>query len=236
MAEQKPALEPIHNKTISDRYLKFALEFREPVSCLLEERKEGFRAQVVEWEKEKLHLEILPPSYDALSAETKLALSQPGLSLILSYSVSEVLVFAHVKVKFTKARRLETEIQFPILKLQRRNALRVKIVPGHKAELKINGQVFPVYDISAGGLGIVAGPEDLRKFPAQANFPGCEISFLNQTAIVDLKCMSQNQSRIKDRWKIGFQFLNLPKPMENLVMREAYLENQQMWTRGKKSN
>jgi hypothetical protein len=232
MSDDKQKLEPLTNKEITNRYLKFAVDFREPISCILEASKIFFRAQAVSWIRENLQLEILPPSYDLLTPEAKAELSQSGTKLALSFSVSELMVICYSDILRRKDRKLELEIQFPLLKLQRRSSLRLKVGPGHGATLTLSGNKFALYDVGAGGLSIVIGPEELEQFPPDQVLAKCRLRFLGQEASLQLIPKSRTESKKNGRWKIGLKFVDLPQQIENLIMREAYLENQNMWKRG----
>jgi hypothetical protein len=231
-ADIPKGLEPVENKNVANRYLRYPIKFRNPVSCTVDKCELTFEAQALNFSADQLIVDILPPMRDQLNAEVLSLISQAGTEITLSYSVGEVLLFIKTKLLNRKGSCLAVEVQQPLLKLQRRGALRARVHPPHQAGLAIGGQHYGIYDISVGGLSVVGHTPLLALFPLEQKFSGCRLRFNGLEVPVDLQVSSHTQSRKNvDNWKVGFKFLNLPKGAESVIAKEAYLQTQEMWAR-----
>jgi hypothetical protein len=227
-------VEPIHDTKVSERYLRYALELNELIACVLEGSDFRFDAVPLslDLEKTQIEVEIEESFFNSLPAEAIEALDGSDARLRLSYSVHEVLLFAHAKVLNRNARKLLLQMEQPLFKLQRRDALRIKTLLAHEAKVRIDKLQYSVHDISAGGLSIVIGPAELPAFMKGKIRKGCQLRFAKTDAPVTLEITSHHRSR-KDgnRFKVGFRFVDLPPAMEQKIAQEAYLQTHQIWSR-----
>lgn len=225
-------LEPISETPTIFRYLKYALEFKEYVSLLVEstgQRMEGLSVTKVE-SSLLLGLEIPAPLFAPLSEEEKESLSDPGQIFRLSFSVNDVEFFAQGKFQRRNVRELFLQISSPIFKLQRRDSIRMK-APKGMASIEIDGTVYEIEDISASGLSILVTPEQLTKFPLRTTLISCGLKFSELNLKVNLDVM--NHLRRKDKnsvhLKVGFRFISLPQKAEQKIAKEAMLYSQRLW-------
>lgn len=235
MPADKPSeVEPIQDSKTSERYLRYALELNELIACVVDGTEIRFdaRALSVDPAGGEMEIEIISAAFSAMPAEAFAALDKAGAFLRLSYSVHEVLLFARAAIRERNADRLRITVQMPLLKLQRRNALRIKPLLAHEALVQIDETEYVVHDISATGLSIVVSAKELPFFMRRKFRKGCALKFAQTEARVDLEIVSHHRSRQDgSRFKIGFQFQSLPRPMEQKIAQEAYLQTRQIWSR-----
>jgi c-di-GMP-binding flagellar brake protein YcgR len=138
----------------------------------------------------------------------------------------------HGKVQGRTTRRLVVKADMPMYKLQRREAMRIKLSASDKATVKLGRDVHPLFDISAGGLSIVVPLAEEQHYKKEQSFPGSVLTFQGKEIKVDLE-VKNVLSHGKDgvRVKIGLHFKNLPSAVEQQIVREAYLYSHKIWSR-----
>lgn len=226
-------LEPVSDLKMAQRYLRYGVEFREPVSCFVEDGGVKLESYIVSVDTDKLliDMEITEESFAKLDGAKLGALDQPQGRIRLSYSVNEATFFVHAKVQGRTTRRLVVKADMPMYKLQRREALRIK-VSDPKCTIRLGRETLAVHDISAGGLSVVVRLEDEKSYAKGQTFPGSVLQFLGKELKVDLEVkniLSHGKDGIKV--KIGFHFLSLPPSIEQMIAREAYLYTHKIWSR-----
>ncbi len=234
MPKDKDHLEPVTDLKMVQRYLKYGLEFRELVSCLIDDtgvRLEG-RIKSVDADKLLIELELTDECFTRLGSDGLAAIDQPKGSVRLSYSVNEATFFIQTKFQFRQVSRIALKAEMPMYKLQRREALRIKLTDP-KATIKLtNGKVMPLFDISAGGLSVEVTLEEQKEYAKGQAFPDSTLSFLGKEIKVNLEVQNiLGHSKDGLRWKIGLKFKALPGSVEQMIAREAYLHTQKIWGR-----
>jgi hypothetical protein len=145
--------------------------------------------------------------------------------------VSEVLIFVHARALARSGRRLSAALDLPMFKLQRREALRMRVQAEHEASALIGGHALLPHDISATGLSVLI-PLDLENdFPRHRLIKGCEIRFAGRTLHVNLEVTSMIRAREGGKWKVGFRFRGLPANEEQAIAKIAYLHGHKVWSR-----
>ncbi|MGZ3741980.1 MAG: hypothetical protein ACXVB9_21565, partial [Bdellovibrionota bacterium] len=182
-------LEPVADIKTVQRYLKYGVEFHETVSCFVEDANLRFDAHLksVEDATLTLELEILEEAFTKLDSNQLSAVDQSQARIRLSFSVNEATFFVHAKIQRRATRRLVVKADMPMFKLQRREALRIKVMDSHKATVKLGTTVLPLFDISAGGLSVVVNLDQEKAYKKQQAFPGSVLSFLGKDFKVDLE-------------------------------------------------
>lgn len=226
-------LEPVTDLKMAQRYLKYGVEFREAVSCFVEEADLRFESFIVAVDTAKLSLdmEITEESFAKLNPAQVAALDQPQSPIRLSYSVNEATFYVHAKAQGRATRRLVVKADMPMYKLQRREALRIK-VSDPKCTIKLGRETLPLFDLSAGGLSIVVRLQEEKNYQKGQTFPGSVLHFLDKDFKVDLE-VKNILSHGKDnlRVKVGFHFVGLHPSIEQVIAREAYLYTHKIWSR-----
>ncbi len=234
MPNQSKDLAPIEDLKTVHRYLRYAIELHEIVSCYIEDASVRFDCYTLTFDAQALtiELEINPDEFARLGAEELAAIDRRESSYRLSYTVNEVTFFVHAKLQHRSAKKLVLKASMPMYKLQRREALRIKVLDTHGASIVIAGESYRIHDISAGGLSILVGMEQQTHFQKQQPFPKSKLHFVGKEFEVNLETKSI-QSSAKDglTWKIGFHFKQLPAAVEHLIAREAYLHTHKIWAR-----
>jgi hypothetical protein len=228
-------LEPVADLSMVQRYLRYGLEFHEIVSCYIEDANLRFDTSMKNVDPEKLFIEmdVTEESWDKFTPEALAAIDRPTAGIRLSYSVNEATFFIQTKFMFRQANRITVKAEMPMYKLQRREALRIKVLLEHKATLKLGQQpVMPVYDISAGGLSVVVTLEEQKEYQKGQLFPGATLAFQGKDIKVNLEVKNiLGHSKDGLKWKIGLSFKNLPASVEQMIAREAYLQTAKIWRR-----
>lgn len=227
-------LEPVSDPKMVQRYLRYGLEFHEVISCYIELADLRFEStfKTVDPANLTLELEIAEDSFAKLTPQQLSAIDSPQSPIRLSYSVNEATFFIQARVQSRSARRLVIRAEMPMYKLQRREALRIKVMESHKATVKLGPNILPLYDISAGGISIVVSLDEEKAYKKGQLFPGSVLSFVGKEIKVDLE-VKNILSNSKDglRWKVGFRFKSLPSHFEQMIAREAYLHSHKIWSR-----
>jgi len=225
-------LEPIAETPTIFRYLKYAFDFKEYVSVLVEgtgQRLEGLTVTKVE-PSLLFGLEIPAPLFSSLSADEKDSFAKAGQIFRLTFSINDVEFFAQGKFQKRNVRELFLQISSPIFKLQRRDSIRMK-APKGMASIEIDGAVYEIEDISASGLSILVTPEQLEKFPLRTTLISCGLKFSGLNLKVNLDVMNHLKRKDKSSMllKVGFRFISLPQKAEQKIAREAMLYSQKLW-------
>lgn len=228
-------LESVRERKTAERYLKYLLDLNEPVSCFSEELDIRFEshAKAFHQEKAELVLEVDPRSADGLedSALTRLdALPHP---LRLSFTVGDVLYFASANMLKRTYRTLTMQVSFPIYKLQRRNALRIRVLDEHKAKVNLEGEIFEVHDISASGMSVIIPHHREPEFPKGKVFKMAAMQFAGLDLRVEMEVINVSKIRKSDLsdYKVGLRFHGLSPKMEDSIAKEAYLHTHKIWSR-----
>jgi c-di-GMP-binding flagellar brake protein YcgR len=235
VAPKDKDLEPIKDKKVVERYLRYALDFREKFYCLLDPAPPRFEALLkkLDLENLSLELEITEASYDSLSkGETKRLESLPK-DLRLSFAVNDVLYFLHSRLVERRTRQIAVTVDLPMFKLQRRDAVRIKPLESHNASVEVEGKNYLLHDLSASGLSFVVMPDQEREFIPKQLFRSCRLRFTTLDVPVDLEVMGITRMRQEGSqlFKVGFRFLGLTAAVEQHLAREAYLYTHKIWSR-----
>lgn len=227
-------LQPVDDLKMVQRYLKYGLEFHEIVSCYIEDVDLRFDASIksVDMAKLIIEMDIDKDDFAKLPYDTLSAVDRPQSAIRLSYSVNEATFFIHAKMQGRSARRIVVKAEMPMYKLQRREAMRIKVLDSHKATIKLGPEILPIFDISAGGICIVIGLDEEKNYQKGKTYPGSHLKFLGQEIKVDLEVknlLPMGKDGLK--WKVGFRFKALPATFEQLIVREAYLHTHKIWSR-----
>lgn len=227
-------LEPVKDLKMVQRYLKYGIEFHEIVACFIEDANLHFNASIrsIDAESLDISMEIEEESFTKLDSNTLAAIDRSQHPVRLSYSVNEATLFVHGKFQRRSTRQIVVRAELPMFKLQRREALRMKVLAASNTTIKLGTNVYPLFDISAGGIGIVVGLDEEYLYKTQQIFPACTLNFLGKEIKVNLE-VKNILSASKDglKWKVGFQFKALPAAIENMIAREAYLQTSKIWSR-----
>lgn len=235
MSSADQDLEPVSDKKIVERYLQYALEFREPISCLMRQDTLSFEATAVAFASKSLSLELEIPteSFVTLSPEDTLGLTTQGTEIRLSFSVNGVLYFAHGRIQSLKMRTLSLIVDLPVFKLQRRDAMRIKLLDEHSATITIDGKAYIPHDLSATGLSFVIMPNEEAAFPIRRMIQSCRLKFVGMDVLVNIEVTSLSRLRKENERliKVGFRFMGLSPAVEQKLAREAYLHTHKIWSR-----
>ncbi len=228
-------LEPLTNPKMVERYLRYAVDLRELTSCYLESAQLRFEGFVTSFDPSTLaiQLDITSEAFAPISLEDLRALDSPDAKLRLSFSVNDVLFFLHTRCQGRLVNRLELAVDLPLYKLQRREALRIKVMHAHGASLELNGKNYAPYDISAAGMSIWVDLETMDTFAKSQVYEGARLKFLGKEIVSKLEVISISRLKKDDdrHWKVGFRFLELPQAAEQALAKEAYLHTHRIWSR-----
>ncbi len=227
-------LEPVSDLNMVRRYLQYGLEFHEIVSCYIEDVNLHFDAAFnsIDPDKLVLDLEISNEHFTSLNSSQFAAIDRLQGEIRLSYSVNEATFFAHTKFQGRNANRIVVKADMPMYKLQRREAMRIRVMESHKATIKLGSVTLPLFDISATGLSIVVNIDEVKNYEKQQMFTKSILSFLGKDIQVDLQVQNVlGASKDGLKWKIGFRFKALPASVEQMIAREAYLHSHKIWGR-----
>ena len=227
-------LEPVTDLKMVQRYLKYGVEFHETVSCFIEESDLRFDAYLKSVDEAKLvlEMEVTEDAFAKLDSNHLSAIDQPQAPVRLSYSVNEATFFMHAKFQGRISRRLVAKADMPMYKLQRREALRIKVMDSHKATIKLGAVTLPIFDISAGGLSVVVELDQEKSYKKQQFFSGGILNFLGKEFKVDVEVKNVlNHSKDGMKVKVGLRFKGLPASIEQMIAREAYLHTHKIWSR-----
>jgi c-di-GMP-binding flagellar brake protein YcgR len=218
-----------------ERYLRYAVDFREKFSCLLDPAPPRFDAfaKAMDSENLSLTLEITETSYASLLKGEVNRLENLPKDLRLSFAVNEALYFIHTRLVEKKSRQLTVAVDVPIFKLQRRNAVRIKVSESHQASIEVGEKTYIPHDLSASGLSFVVMPDQESDFIPKQIFRSCRLRFSSLDVPVDLEVIGVNSFKGEnDRLlKVGFRFLGLTAAVEQHIAREAYLYTHKIWSR-----
>ncbi len=233
MAPADKDLEPILDPKVADRYFQYAVELKEIVSCFVEQGSFRIDCRLLSQADRRLQLEMLAESASALSAAQFKILDTLPKNLRLSFAVNDVLYFAPADVSKRDSARLSAAVRLPIYKMQRRDAMRLKILNEHKASITIDGKAYIPHDLSATGLSFVIMPDEEALFPLRRMLQSCRFLFAGLEAFVNLEVMSvarlkQDNERLL---KVGMRFMGLSPAFEQKLAKEAYLYTHKIWSR-----
>lgn len=235
MPEKNKDLEPVSDLKMIQRYLKYGVEFHEVATCLIEDVDFKFDAHLKSADEKKLliELEIVEDAFKAITPQSLASLDRPQGDIRFSYSVNEATFFVHGRIQGRQNNRLRITASMPMYKLQRREALRIKVMESHKASIKLAPDLtMPLFDISAGGISVIVGLEKQGEYKKDMAFPNSTLSFLGKEIKVNLVVQNVLQHG-KDglKWKVGLKFKALPASVEQMIAKEAYLHTHKIWSR-----
>jgi c-di-GMP-binding flagellar brake protein YcgR len=220
-------LEPIKDKKVVERYLRYALDFREKISCLLDPAPPRFDGMFksVDLDQLVVKLDITEASFGALSAAELKRLDSVPKDLRLS--------FLHTRLVQRKTRELELAVDLPMFKLQRRDAVRIRPLDSHHASVEVEGLVYQLNDLSASGLSFHIMPAQEEHFIPKQIFRSCRLKFTSLDVPVDMEVIGLTRVREENGqiFKVGFRFLGLTAAIEQHLAREAYLYTHKIWSR-----
>jgi c-di-GMP-binding flagellar brake protein YcgR len=234
MPPEDKDLEPVTDLKIVQRYLKYGSEFKEDATCFLEDDGPRFEAFIssVNTAELKMELEIPEEHFAKLEEKALFLLSQAQTGIRVGYSVNEASIFVHGKIMSHFLRSFIVEVTMPMLKLQRRAALRLKLTGSIKASLKIDGNTYPAFDISAGGISLVVNFAEQANFKKQQLLQAIVLTFQGNEFNVNLETINITaHGKEGTSHRVGFRFRNLPAAAEQMIAREAYLWTHQIWSR-----
>jgi hypothetical protein len=231
-------LEPLSDRKVVDRYLRYALDFKEIATCTAGDGAPPpvhFTASILDFSAAafSLRLEINEDNFADLNYEQRASLDQAARPLRLSFSVNDVLFFAHARIFARQEREISVTLDLPVFKLQRREAVRIKIMKEHAASLELNGKKFIPHDLSAGGVSVVMDKEEKDRYAKGWVFEPVVLRFAGREFRAKLEVAGSHPLRKdSDRlWKVGFRFRDLPPAAEDSITREAILYTQKIWAR-----
>jgi c-di-GMP-binding flagellar brake protein YcgR len=235
MAPKEKELEPVKDKKVVERYLRYALDFREKFSGLVEPGPLRFDAFLRAFDAENfvLSLQISDGSYDLLGESEKRRLDKLPKEIRLSFAVNDVLYFLHARPLAKKLKAIDAEIDLPMFKLQRRDAVRIKVTDSQMGRIEVGEKNYVLHDLSASGLSFVIMPDQEGEFIPKQIFRSCRLRFSGLDVPVDLEVIGL--SRLKEEndrlLRVGFRFLGLTAAVEQHLAREAYLHTHKIWSR-----
>jgi hypothetical protein len=232
-APQKPDFEPLTDTSVIARYLQYSSDSLETISFYSPEENLRFAglAKKINSADLSMNIEIDSPSlrdYDMFKSAAELKRVQ---SVRLQFSINETYFFATAEIIDVKYTVLTVRVQPPIFKLQRRDAVRVKVGPSFHCTLQMGSQIYTPYDLSASGLCLIVPPENRLFFRLNDIISAAEFSFKEKAAKVDLEVKSILPQKKNNHLKIGLRFLKMASGMEQEIAREAYLYTQKIWSR-----
>jgi c-di-GMP-binding flagellar brake protein YcgR len=235
MPELPKDLEPVSDLKMIQRYLKYGIEFHEPASCLLAEGKLNFEAQLKSMDEKNLvvDLDLTEDSFKTLSLEQLKQLEIPQGEIRISYSVNEATFFLHGRIQGRQANRIVVKASLPMYKLQRREALRIKVMENHKAYVVLGQDLkMPLFDISAGGVSFLVTLEKSGEYKKGQLFSNSTLSFIGKEIKVNLEVQNILQHGKEGmKFKVGLKFKGLPASVEQMIAKEAYLHTHKIWSR-----
>src|SRR5690606_22614865 len=107
MAPKDKDLEPVQDRKVVERYLRYVIDLNEQLVCLAASGTVCFEVTAKAFNEKSLTFtaEITPESFDPLGIR-ELNLLDSGSDLRLSFTVQDVLFFAHGKVTGRNSRSL----------------------------------------------------------------------------------------------------------------------------------
>jgi hypothetical protein len=219
------ALEPINSAAQAVRYLRYALEFREVVRMIHASSLEApMEATLRTIDPETFRVELQPLGH-------KVDKWSVGDRVRLSFPVHESLFLSNAFVRSTDE-LLGLELLPPLMKLQRRDALRIKVNSADTATLAIDGHIYVPHDISASGISLVVDNHTAFIFmekgtcDGRLHFAGRSIDLVMTP--VQKSALSINRPHLS---KVGYRFKKLSHEADRFLSKEAYLYSHRIWSR-----
>lgn len=233
MPAQDKDLEHVKDRKIANRYLQYLLDLNESVSCFIEEVQLRFEAYAKAFDPKtgELVLELSQKSVNSLSDAEIGSIDKTAHILRLSFEVGDVLYFAAARLLKRNYHTLTLILEFPLYKLQRRNALRIKVLEEHNASVTLEGETYPIHDISATGMSVLVPLFKEELFLKRKLIQGVTFKFASLHLLVDLELVSSSKLKRGDLQKIGFKFHGLPPSADQMIAKEAYLHTHKIWSR-----
>ncbi len=223
-------LEPIRDRKVVSRYLQFVQEYEEPIHCLLAERELPFDCLAVGVSLEKLEFEA-EPAADSPEVEKIWGSHQKSVErkVMIQFQAQDVIFFADAKIRRPSKDRLTIALELPVWKLQRRNALRFRVMESMNCSVKLLGRKFLPDDLSAGGFSILLDAEEAALFKDGQLLEGSLFEFKGFHHKVDVEVTSHARPRKDGMIRLGLKFTKPPVSLESEIAREAYWFNQRVW-------
>lgn len=235
MSADLQELEALPEPETIARYLRYAHEFKESFSLLVEPEKLRLEALVTSFVDQDLllGLEIPAETFAKLSDADKNLLDAKEQKLRLGFCVNDILFFAQSQLVKRNVRQLDLQVKSPLYKLQRRDSVRIKLLESQKASIEITGKKYLLHDLSASGISFVVMEGDEEKFPPRTMLQNCLLQFSGLEAKVNLEVMGLSKMKKAGSrlLKVGFRFLGLPASLEQKIAKEAYLHTHKIWNR-----
>lgn len=223
-------LDPIHDKKVIGRYLQFVQEYEEPVFCLLKEKELPFECVAVSVDESKLEIEVAPAENSPAPEEIwKKHQDAVERKILIQFKAQDVLFFADALIKRPATNKLTIALDLPVWKLQRRSALRLRVVDSMNCSLKLKGRKFAPDDISAGGFSILLDAEEATLFNDGELIENIFFQFKDRQHSLSVEVTSHARPRQDGMIRIGFKFIKPPPTLESEIAREAYWFNQKVW-------
>ena len=238
MALNEKDFEPIHNLKVIERYLKFITEQKEEFNCFLKDVDFYFDGIANSFDEKKLELNLYLNT-NKIAAETVRAEFNKTTErkISLSFYIQGIPFLISSKLEIAKPQEVILKLTPPLYKLQRRQSLRIK--PEEKIQCLIylplpwEDKAITPHDISTSGFSVLVPQNIADPFERGAILKTVALQFMEQKSSTQIKLI--NKVRLPndklERWKLGFQFQNLNKTMEQEIAREAYKYNQRIWAR-----
>ncbi len=229
MPKRPENLDPVHDKRVIGRYLEFVKDFEEPIHCILEEKELPFecRATAVDTEKLEVSIEPITASAPELWKEHQDAVER---KILVQFQAQDVVFFADAKISRPGGKdNLKISLEVPVWKLQRRSALRLRVIDSMECKTKLKGRDFVPDDISAGGFSILVDAEEAVLFNDGERIDGVPFAFKGRKHTIETEVTSHARPRKDGMIRIGFKFVKPPAALESEIAREAYWFNQKVW-------
>ena len=230
--------EPIQDSRMVDRYLQSLVNLKEDIECLLKEPELRFAAYATKYEAEKylLHLTINSATASAEKIREKFNQSVER-NIVLSYLAQGTPFLINSSLELAQPQSLIVKALPPLFKLQRRQALRIKLNPEIPCTvyLPLPWEDKPItpYDISTNGFSLLVSSQVANFFELGNILKAFSIQFRDHKVSIQARVSHKVHlpKDLLDRWKIGFNFMGLETRLEREIARSAYEFNQRIWAR-----
>ena len=239
-ASDTSQFEPIHDVKVIERYLKYTIDLKEPIQCLVKETKIRFDAAAKAIKPGTTQITIRSPL--ALTSQEKLLKDineTTERKVNISFKVQDTLYFIVCSVLSVQEDLIILSAEAPMYKLQRRSALRFKPDAKLKCSASFPTHIFSenlkklsVFDLSTGGFSIAVPVTGAEWFEEKQSYD-IDFSFADQDLKLKVKMANiKPDSNMKNPgWRIGFKFESLPAKLEQGIAKEAYAYTQKIFSK-----
>ena len=232
MSKKASEFERLEDKSVIGRYLRYIIESSEAVAFFHPE--ENIRVKGLAKRADAVALTVEVELDEASTDLTRLKEAfekKRADQLRIQFALNEAYFFANSELISIYERRLSLRLLLPIFKLQRRDAVRVKVSDSFPCKLKLGNESYIPTDLSATGLSLTVPADKQPLFKPRDILMAAELTFQNKTVEVDLEVKSVETQKKTNKIKVGIRFLKLANTMEQEIAREAYLYTQKIWSR-----